>query len=268
MTTGDVSRSADVARYDGAAEGWARGASLVYGPLAFELVARSVHPLTGRSVLDVGAGTGVGSTALRASGARPIALDLSHDMLLWDRANRPPSAVADVLAVPVKDGGVDDVFASFVLNHVAEPIEGIRELARTARSGGAFLVSTYANESRSAARDCIDVVTSEHGWQAPDWYVRLKGAVAPLLGSGEAMEEAAANAGLVDVVVDEGPIDVGVHRAEQLVDYRLGQAHISEYLRTLPPDGQADLRAAAIAAVEPVMQPYCPIVVFLSARVP
>ncbi len=55
--------------YATAGRRWALGATVVYGPIATELVAMSPHPLAGRTVLDVGAGTGaVGSelTARRA----------------------------------------------------------------------------------------------------------------------------------------------------------------------------------------------------------
>ena len=55
--------------YSRGVDAWASGATLTYGPLAQELVATSPHALSGRRVLDTGAGTGVGSTALRAVGA-------------------------------------------------------------------------------------------------------------------------------------------------------------------------------------------------------
>lgn len=72
--TGDV--------YRDAAEGWATGASLVYGPLAQGLVTSSPLPLEGRVVLDVGAGTGVASERYAR---RPwsIATDLSHSRLAF-----------------------------------------------------------------------------------------------------------------------------------------------------------------------------------------
>jgi ubiquinone/menaquinone biosynthesis C-methylase UbiE len=269
VTTGDASRAngPEVARYDGAATSWATGAAIVYAPLAVELVNRAPHPLADRLVLDVGAGTGVGSTALRASGARPIALDLSHDMLSWERARRPPAVVASVLAVPAASQALDDVFASFVLNHLADPVAAMRELARPIRRGGAFLATTFSEASSSRARDLVDEVATEHGWRRPDWYVAMKERIIPLLGSAHAMEEAAVTAGLERVVVDEVAIDVGVHRADQLVDYRLGQVQVSGFLNTLARADREALRIAAIAAVEPVMEPYCPVVIFLSACV-
>ena len=75
--------------YAGASQRWAQGATLVYGPIACQLVARSFHPLSRRTVLDVGAGTGVASDALRLVGARPVAIDLSHDMLAYAAGARP-----------------------------------------------------------------------------------------------------------------------------------------------------------------------------------
>lgn len=255
------------ATYDGAAERWATGASIVYAPIAAELVRRSPHPLLGRVVLDVGAGTGVGSDALRAAGAHPVALDLSSDMLRWQQAQRPPCAVASVEHAPVAARSVDDVFASFVLNHVARPADAMRSLAATIRPEGAFLATVFANASTSTTRDAIDDVTRSFGWAPPDWYVTMKADVVPLLGTAATMGAAAVDAGLDAIEVDEAAVDVGVTRPDQLVDYRLGQAHVSAWLDALAPERAAAVRAAAIDAVAPIMEPYRPIVVFLVAAV-
>jgi ubiquinone/menaquinone biosynthesis C-methylase UbiE len=253
--------------YDDAVEGWATGAELVYAPLARELVATSPHSLDGRRVLDVGAGTGVGSTALVDVGARPVALDLSWPMLSWRRHERPPSVVASVTEVPVRDRAVDDIFASFVLNHVAEPEVVLRGLARTVRPGGAVLASTFSNEASSPARDRADAVAVAHGWQIPEWYTAMKTSIVPLLGSSEAMQRAATAAGLEGAVVIERPVDVGVDRAEDLVAYRFGQAQFADFVGSLGSEGAAALRSAAVEAVEPIMEPYRPTVVFLAAVV-
>ena len=69
---------------------WALGAELVYRPIAGALVATCPHPLTGRIVLDVGAGTGAANAALRDAGAVTLAVDQSHPMLAWQAAARPP----------------------------------------------------------------------------------------------------------------------------------------------------------------------------------
>ena len=162
---------------------WALGAELVYGPIAAELVAMSPHSLTGRTVLDAGAGTGAASSALGARKARVIALDRSADMLAWDAAARPPCAVADIRALPLADGSVDDSVAAFVLNHLTDPGSGLAEFARVTRPGGAILATVFSNDSRSEARDRIDAEALAAGWQVPGWYAELKTRAVPILGS-------------------------------------------------------------------------------------
>jgi ubiquinone/menaquinone biosynthesis C-methylase UbiE len=255
-------------RYAGAGGRWASAASLVYGPIARELVAMSPHPLAGRRVLDVGAGTGAASAALLAHGARPIPVDLSADMLLaWEAARRPPSVIADVRALPIGSDAVDDVVASFVLNHLTDPARGFSELVRAVRPGGAMLATVYGTASHSPARDRVDEVARAAGWRAPDWYGELKSAAVPLLGSAATMEAAARLAGLVEVVVEERPVDVGVTRAEDLVEYRFGQAHFTAWLDEIGPGRAGAIRRRAAGEARPIFERYCPIVVFLTAIV-
>jgi SAM-dependent methyltransferase len=228
----------------------------------------SPHRLEGRTVLDVGAGTGVASTALEVRGARSIAIDLSFDMLAWNARSRPPCAVADVCALPLADSSVDDAVAAFVLNHLPEPAAGMAELARAVRPGGAVLATVYSNAGRSAVRDRVDEVAKDAGWQVPAWYLDAKATTVPLLGSAAAMAGVARAAGLVDVVVDERPVDVGVTEAQQLVDYRFGQAHFAAWLDEVGPRRADEIRRRATQEIARSMEPYRPIVVFLSARAP
>lgn len=257
-----------VDHYAGAARRWAEGASIVYGPIAHQLVACSPHPLAGRLVLDVGTGTGVASTALDAAGARQVAADLSFDMLAWRSHERPPGAVADICALPFRDRSVDDAVAAFVLNHLDEPVIGIAEIVRTIRPGGGLLTCVYANASTSPVRDVIDETARRAGWVTPDWYVAIKQQATPLLGTAEAMERAARRAGLVEIEVDERRVDIGVTEAEQLVDYRLGQAHFSAWLDQLGPLRAEETRARLVEEIRPIMVPYRPVVVFLAALAP
>src|SRR5437763_1119231 len=112
------------------------------------------------------------------------------------------------------------------------------------RPNGAVLACVYSNASGSEARDRIDETARELGWQVPEWYVELKTRAAPVLGSADNMQRAADAAGLVDIRVDELPVDVGVTEAEQLVTYRFGQAHFSAWLSHL---GSARAEEARIA---------------------
>jgi ubiquinone/menaquinone biosynthesis C-methylase UbiE len=255
-------------QYAGAGRRWARGATLVYGPIAAELVAMSPHPLAGRTVLDAGAGTGAVSSALAALGAHPVAMDLSIDMLAWNARARPPCAVADIRVLPVPAARVDDAVAAFVLNHLVQPSAGLAELVRVTRPGGAVLAAVFSNASRSQARDRIDAVAQEAGWQVPDWYVELKTTAIPVLGSAEAMGTAANAAGLVDIVAEERPVDVGVTEPGQLVSYRLGQPLFASWLDRIGSRRASHLASHAAEVIRPIMQPYRPIVVFLVARKP
>jgi SAM-dependent methyltransferase len=241
---------------------------LVYEPIAAELVASSPHSLAGRTVLDAGAGTGVASAALAAAGARPVATDLSFDMLAWDAPARPPCAVADIRALPIATASVDDAVAAFVLNHLLDPAAGLAELIRVTRPRGAILADVYSNASQSDARDRIDEMATEAGWRVPEWYLELKTITAPLLGTAAAMEAAAGDAGLVDVVVDERPVDVGITEPDLLVQYRFGQAQFAAWLDGIGAEAAASVHRWAADAIRPIMEPYRPIVVFLAARRP
>jgi SAM-dependent methyltransferase len=254
-----------VDRYAGAARGWATGARRVYQPLAAELVSRSPHSLRGRLVLDVGAGTGLGSAELVKAGARPVAVDRSPDMLAWKRSSRPRAVVGDVIQLPLRDGAVDDVLAAFVLNHLDDPAAGFAELARVTRPGGALLASVYSNANRSAVRDRVDATAMAHGFAFPDWYLAMKANVTPLLGSAPAMARTAGTAGWMVRDVAERAVDVGLRSAADLVDSRLGNAPYAGWLAGLGPASVRTVRHAAINAVTPVMEPYQPVVVFLVA---
>ena len=98
--------------YAGVAPTWDRHAARVYGPIAADLVRAAPHPLAGRTVVDAGAGTGLVSRELTRSGARVVAVDASLDMLSWRRAERPPCAVGDLTALPLRTDAVDDVVAA------------------------------------------------------------------------------------------------------------------------------------------------------------
>ena len=256
-----------VDHYTGAARGWALGAIRVYGPIAAEMLAMCPHALAGRTVVDAGAGTGAVSAELLAAGARPVATDLSRAMLSWDAGARPAAAVADIRALPLGRDSVDDAVAAFVLNHLVDPGAGLAELVRVTRPGGAVLATAFAEASRSAARDRVDEVATAAGYSPPGWYLELKEVAMPLLGSASRAGELARAAELTSIVVAERAVDVGVSDPEALVSYRLGQAHFSDWLAAIGPRREAQVRRDAADAIRDGMEPYRPIVVFLSALV-
>jgi len=255
--------------YHRAAAGWSAGAELVYQPLAHALVAVSPMPLADRCILDLGAGTGAGSRALQAVGAIPIAVDLALAMLRHDRALRPPAVVADVRRLPFAAGAADGALAPFVLNHVDQPVLVLGEVARGVRPGGVVLASTFSDADRPPVKELVDAVAIQHGWTPPPSYVWLKDHALDLLGSAGRMADAATAAGLVDVTVTEGPVEVGVSSVRDLVAFRLGMAHLSDFLASRSEDDRAALVAEAEAAVAQRHDgsDLAPSVVFLAARV-
>jgi SAM-dependent methyltransferase len=255
--------------YRGAAAAWADGAALVYAPLATRLVARTPVPLHGLRVLDVGAGTGVAEGPLRdARVAALVAVDRSPDMLAFDRDHRPSAAVADVMQLPLRAGSFDAITASFVLNHLADPVGALFELARVLRGDGVILAGVFANSSKSAARDRVDAIAQDHGWSPPAWYRDMKEHAIPLLGAPGPMARAAAAAGLVDIEVEETAVDIGLTDPAHLVRYRYGQAQFGAWLEGLGSKGRRAAYSDAVGALGRDMEPYRPRVVFLAARTP
>jgi ubiquinone/menaquinone biosynthesis C-methylase UbiE len=247
---------------------WALGAELVYAPIAAELVGTSPHPMGGRIVLDAGAGTGAASAALCRRRARPLAVDLSAGMLAWNAASRPPCAVADIRALPLRTGSVDDAVAAFVLNHLTDPQAGLAELARVTRPAGAVLAAVFGSDSHSDARDRIDAAAIAAGWRVPDWYRRMKAAAAPILGTAAAMAAAARAAGFTAVHAEERHVDVGVTQPRQLVRYRLSSPIFGDWLDAMGPESARVFAGRAEDAVGSVMVPFRPAVIFLRALVP
>lgn len=101
----------------------------------------------GQRVLDVGAGTGVSTQELAASGAYAVGLDLSIGMLQAGRRVRPgvPLLAGDALRLPFPDAAFDAVTISFALRNVVEPAAALRELARVTRPGGRLVICEFSH---------------------------------------------------------------------------------------------------------------------------
>lgn len=258
--------SVEALRYCG--EAWAGGPGLVYDRLAAALVPASPVAITGARVIDIGAGSGAASRAVVAGGGRPVAVDLSLDMLSHRPGACTPAVLGDARRLPFADGGFDVAVAAFVLSHVPDPVRVLAEAGRVVRGGGAVLASSFSSASSHPAKAQVDEVATRWGWRPPPWYRQFKSELEPRVGHAAALVALAADAGLHDVVVQELVVDTGVCSADAMVAWRLGMAHLAPFVASLNQVDRASLIAEARTEMGPEPQPLRPVVLMLSSRAP
>jgi ubiquinone/menaquinone biosynthesis C-methylase UbiE len=91
-----------------------------------------LRPQPGRRYLDVGCGEGRVMRTVANKGASAVGLDLSYQLV--ERAGS--GVVADLMAMPLRDGSFDGVYSVLTLEHVEDHESFFVETARVARSGG------------------------------------------------------------------------------------------------------------------------------------
>jgi len=255
--------------YATAGAAWNDGPMLAYRPLARHLLDRCPVPLPGVCALDAGAGTGGVTELLRGAGAFAVAVDLEPDMLRFARGGDDPmsaTVAGDVTALPFPAGSFDVAVAAFVLNHLADPATGVRELARVCRRNGVLLASTFTVE-RAEAKNIVDDVASRHGWHAPEWY-RTFHERARQIGTVSRLIDVAASCGLRSIDVAEDTVDVGLDDAELVCRYRLGMPQFAAFLAGLDPTARARLHRDVVDRLGADMPPCRPSVITLCCRVP
>jgi ubiquinone/menaquinone biosynthesis C-methylase UbiE len=113
----------------------------------------------GRRVLDVGCGTGYGTTELAASARTVIGVDIAPDVAagaqrMYARPN-VQFVPASATELPFRDKSFDLIVGFEVIEHLAEWRDLLRQARRMLAVGGQFIVSTpnkaFYTESRGAA---------------------------------------------------------------------------------------------------------------------
>ena len=97
------------------------------------------HLEPGMSLLDVGCGPGTITADLAGLVGHVTAIDSSADVLSLAGPVAPRNvtfAVGDVRSLEFGDGTFDVVHAHQVLQHVADPVQALREMRRVCRPGG------------------------------------------------------------------------------------------------------------------------------------
>jgi SAM-dependent methyltransferase len=95
-------------------------------------------PVQGVRVLDVGGGPGYFADAFERAGASYVAVDVD---VAYDLAGQAAAIRASGTALPLRDASVDIAYSSNVVEHVADPLRLIREMARVTVPGGLVFVS-------------------------------------------------------------------------------------------------------------------------------
>jgi len=97
--------------------------------------------VTGKSVLDIGAGTGRLSVLLANRGAKVTALDISPEMLqLIKKKNKHvETVVGDAESLSFADNTFDIVSAAFLVVHLKDPTKFFDEVYRVLKDEGVFV---------------------------------------------------------------------------------------------------------------------------------
>lgn len=117
----------------------------------------TLRPRPGKSILDVGCGTGTAEVSLarlRVSQLKMVGVDLVVDRLREATAAtrgmnaRSLYAAADACHLPFADGTFDSTFCVAVLQHIRDLGRAVSELARVTRPGGRVLAVEPDNAAR------------------------------------------------------------------------------------------------------------------------
>jgi ubiquinone/menaquinone biosynthesis C-methylase UbiE len=159
-----------------------------------------------KRILDAGCGNGRYLRFLLRQAdadAELTGCDLSEGMLNRARrrlkSDRPNLLAADLTRLPYRDHSFDAIVCGWVLEHLPDPLPGLRELARVLRPGGKLLLlttertitgaicsrfyhcRTYSREElRAACAQCGLEWQREHWWSGLHRVFRLGGIVVEL----------------------------------------------------------------------------------------
>ena len=154
MTKADLSKDPKQvsAMFDAVAEKYDRTNDLLsfyQSRLWRRSLAKAVNPKSGQRILDIAAGTGTSSMALKKPGVEVVAADFSEGMLVEGRKRYPELefVFADAMKLPFKDAEFDVVTMSFGLRNVSDHKVALSEFLRVLRPGGKLVICEFSHVS-------------------------------------------------------------------------------------------------------------------------
>lgn len=110
-------------------------------------VRRAIAPKAPDRILDIAAGTGTSSMALRGDGITVVAADFSNGMLEQGRKLYPELefVFADAMKLPFQDGEFDVVTMSFGLRNVENHKIALGEFFRVLKPGGRLVICEFSH---------------------------------------------------------------------------------------------------------------------------
>jgi SAM-dependent methyltransferase len=131
-------------------------------------------------IADLGCGPGWETEALERRGFRAIGVDVTIEFLSFAVREHPAFGylVGEFLALPFRDRALDGVWACSSLVHVPRALidEALAEIARTLRTGGAFLASMQAGSTEELVASLASPGKRLHYayYHPDDWRSRLE----------------------------------------------------------------------------------------------
>lgn len=154
MTKADLTKDPKQvsAMFDSVAESYDRTNDLLsFGQARFwrSRVKKAINPRPGERILDLAAGTGTSSMALRGPGVSVVAADFSRGMIEEGKKRYPELEFefADAMALPFQDQSFDVVTISFGLRNVQDYKVALKEMFRVLKPGGRLVICEFSHVS-------------------------------------------------------------------------------------------------------------------------
>ena len=196
-------------------------------------------------VLDLGAGVGALIAPLRA--AFPEASILAGDRASGMIARAPSDAsrlVLDAGRLPFADGSFDVVVMAFMLFHLPDPLDALREVRRVVRPGGAVGLGTWGEGRTRQGFLAWEEELDAHGAEDLE-FVTDHGRTDNPAKMAALLQASGFSDPSTEVVRPEHPVTL-----EEFVELRTRIGPCAARLRTLPEERRAACLRGAIARIE------------------